>query len=85
MAVHAGNWAGRYKGMKPSLKPMEDMHSVKREFFSLLFALYQSAISPGEKTIQTDLKKKMWGILAYAPTPGVSLIEGLPLVLLIDG
>lgn len=60
---------------------MEDTHSEKRGFF-FLFALYQSAVSPGEKTIQTDLRKK--GILPYAPAPCVTLTEGLLLVLLID-
>lgn len=62
---------------------MEDTLSVKKEFrffFFLSCLLFiNRPFSPGEKTIQTDLKKKKkrsGGILAYAPTPGVRLIEG---------
>lgn len=53
-------------------------HAFRKE---VLFALYQSDVSHEEKTIQTDLKKR---ILPYAPTPYVTLIEGLIRPLLID-
>lgn len=76
MAVHAGNWPGWYKGMKPSLRPWRT-HIQKRGFVCSLSICH----FPREKTIQTDLKKR---ILPYAPAPCVPLIEGLTQPLLID-
>lgn len=76
MAVHAGNWPGWYKGMKPSLRPWRT-HIQKRGFVCSLSICH----FPREKTIQTDLKKR---ILPYASAPCVPLIEGLTQPLLID-
>ena len=33
MAVHAGNWAGRYKGLEAFIGAVEDRHSEKEEVF----------------------------------------------------
>lgn len=69
MAVHAGNWAGWYKGMKPSLRPWRTSIQKRGFVWSLSICRF-----PWGKTIQTDLKKR---ILPYASTPYVSLIEQL--------
>lgn len=76
MAVHAGNWAGWYKGMKPSLRPWRT--SIQKRGFVCSLSICRF---PWEKTIQTDLKKR---ILPYASTPYVTLIEGLIHSLIMD-
>lgn len=76
MTVHAGNWAGWYKGMKPSLRPWRT--SIQKRGFVCSLSIFRF---PWEKTIQTDLKKR---ILPYASAPYVTLIEGLMHLLLMD-
>lgn len=66
MAVHAGNWAGWYKGMKPSLRPWRTSFQKRGFVCSLSICRF-----PWEKTIRTDLKMR---ILPY-PSSLVSLIK----------
>lgn len=73
---HAGNWAGWYKGMKPSLRPWRT--SIQKRGFVCSLSICSF---PWEKTIQTDLKKR---ILPYASAPYVTLLEGLIHSLLMD-
>lgn len=55
MAVHAGNWAGWYKGMKPSLRPWRT--SIQKRGFVRSLSIHSF---PWGKTIQTDLKREYY-------------------------